>query len=722
MASTIVLGKRLRSHGSADVDINLTATPSKRRSKAPKSSNEKFTIHEDEQNNDLAGSPMQVDGGVVPQTEKRVALSPSKINSHFRVTKAGATPLPTQAKVEEKPQSENTPTPSTPRHRDALSKKASPPITPRHRIAATGFAFQTGSNGNTPRTPKAVSNTPARAIRCVYNDARKAFSQGSNGCKLVGRENERKELRHFLEQHMSDKTGGSLYVSGPPGTGKSAHVGEVCRAVVKDNNDVKFSYLNCMSIKKPGDVFIQLMSELGISDDVFGAKASALLQAEVLRSGAKEEGSPYLVILDEIDQLLSIDLESLYTLFSWSLAKQSRLILVGIANALDLTDRSLPRLKSRSLKPQLLPFLPYVAPEIASVLISRSRSLLPANTTAPADFTPFIVAPAIQLISKKVAAQTGDLRKAFNLAQKSIDLVEAETRKNSAAANQQAQPAAGGDAMASPDRTPLSDNTNMSTPTSTHSNNDSLSKTIIKSSPNNNSSSPLEHLTPENAPRASLAHVLQVSAAAFNNGTASRLKSLNLQQKAALCSLVALERKHKRETQLQHHQSENDNNFPSPSATLASRKKDLIKIRASQAGTPSSVRRSGGARGGDVTAAPTIRALFEAYSALCTRENVLQALSQSEFKDVLANLETSSLVVGVDARGGRGGGAGSFVGTMTATPSKRRKGGAGSFAAAAVKVEDRRVASCGDGAELEEAVEGVGCGILRRMLTGWDLY
>ena len=705
----------------ADLDAHLPTTPRKRRSKALKSSNEKFIIHEDGENDDLAGSPMQVDEETISQTEKCEALPSSKIKSHFKVSKAGGTLLATQAKVEEKPQSEITPVPRTPRHRDALSKKAIAPITPRHRVAVAGSAFQTGSKNNTPRTPKTVSNTPARAIRCVYNDARKAFSQGSNGCRLVGREHERRDLRQFLEQHVSDRTGGSLYVSGPPGTGKSAHVGEVCRAFVEDDKDVKFAYLNCMSVKKPGDVFIQLMSELGISDDVFDAKASTLLQAEMLPSAGEEKDSPYLVILDEIDQLLSIDLESLYTLFSWSLGKGSRLILVGIANALDLTDRFLPRLKSRSLKPQLLPFLPYMAPEIASILIARSRSTLAENTTAPTDFTPFIVAPAIQLISKKMAAQTGDLRKAFDLARRSIDLVEAETREKNA------KLAAEADAMASLERTPLSENTNLSTPASTHSTNNSPNKTLIKLSPHkksssNNSSSLLGDLTPENAPRASLAHVLRVSAAAFNNGTASRLKSLNLQQKAALCSLMALERKHKRDNEFLHHQSENDKNFPPQNATPTSRKKDLSKIRASQAGTPSSGRRSGGARGSDVTAAPTMRALFEAYSALCTRENILQALSQSEFRDVLANLETLSLVVGLDVKGGRAGGAVSLGSTMTATPSKSRKGRVGSFATSAVTVEDRRVASCVDGQELEEAVEGVGCGILRRMLTGWDLY
>ena len=52
------------------------------------------------------------------------------------------------------------------------------------------------------------------------------------------------------------------------------------------------------------------------------------------------------MILDEIDQLVTSDNQVLYTLFEWASKKESKLVLIGIANALNLTDRFLPRLKS----------------------------------------------------------------------------------------------------------------------------------------------------------------------------------------------------------------------------------------------------------------------------------------------------------------------------------------------------------------------------------------
>ena len=55
------------------------------------------------------------------------------------------------------------------------------------------------------------------------------------------------------------------------------------------------------------------------------------------------------MILDEIDQLVTNDNQVLYTLFEWASKKQSRLVLIGIANALNLMDRFLPRLKGNVL-------------------------------------------------------------------------------------------------------------------------------------------------------------------------------------------------------------------------------------------------------------------------------------------------------------------------------------------------------------------------------------
>lgn len=73
-------------------------------------------------------------------------------------------------------------------------------------------------------------------------------------------------------------------------------------------------------------------------------------------------------MLDEIDQLDSKRQSILYTIFEWPSLGESRIVLIGVANALDLTERTLPRLQTRcSLRPTTLHFTPYTKEQIVSI-------------------------------------------------------------------------------------------------------------------------------------------------------------------------------------------------------------------------------------------------------------------------------------------------------------------------------------------------------------------
>ncbi|KAL8720388.1 MAG: hypothetical protein Q9225_002740 [Loekoesia sp. 1 TL-2023] len=396
------------------------------------------------------------------------------------------------------------PTPQTPRHRAALSKKI--PITPRRTFTPAGRI----STPRTPRTPITPSNVPT-----VYHEARQSFVRSANPGRLVGRDTERKELDTFIRDGIDRRAGRCLYVSGPPGTGKSALVREVCQEFAT-GTELRKAFVNCMSVKSPGDIYKILFNELIGEDERLGFEQNSDLYS-LIAPKKKSAGPVYLVILDEIDHLLDLDLEVLYALFELALRQSSRLILIGIANALDLTDRFLPRLKARNLKPQLLPFLPYTALQVASVITAKLRALLANDESTHSDYVPFVHPTAIEFCSKKIASQTGDLRKAFDIIHHSLALLENETKqmlqKNISV-------------PISPSKSPLSENPNLSSP--------SRPRTLAAS---------LATTTPTTAPRVTIAHIARVTASVLGHGTSQRLQTLNLQQKAALCALRSLEKK-----------------------------------------------------------------------------------------------------------------------------------------------------------------------------------
>ncbi|RPA90795.1 cell division control protein Cdc6 [Choiromyces venosus 120613-1] len=486
-------------------------------------------------------------------TGGRQPLSPQKLNTIFK---------PSKGSIEQPKQLE---CPKTPRHRDSVKK---PVTTPRHRVSVVGKPL-------TPRHGKLFSPTSVTATpTSVLTTAKALFSRSSAPGRLIGRDDEKKQLTEFLQPRISSRSGGCLYVSGPPGCGKSALLSEVMTDLGADKSEtVKTAYVNCMAIKDPKGIYSKLLEEFFAEETLSSSTGMEDLERLFInkKKTKKTAGNVYVVVLDEIDHLLTKDQEVLYSIFEWSLMRGSQLILLGIANALDLTDRFLPRLKARNLTPQLLPFLPYSAPQIAAVITSRLRSLLPDGNATPGNFVPFMHPAAIQLAARKVAGATGDLRKVFDICRRAVELVELETRQKELKMKQQQQqeeePKSLGEMMKSPARQPLMENMNLNSPR------------VVNST--------LSSLTIETAPRATIAHVARVSSSSFGGSSITRVKMLNLQQKAVLCCLTTTEKSN-----------------------------------------------------GSVT----IRKLFDVYTALCKKERLLHPLSSTEFRDVVASLEVAGVV------------------------------------------------------------------------------
>jgi cell division control protein 6 len=85
---------------------------------------------------------------------------------------------------------------------------------------------------------------------------------------------------------------GSLYISGQPGTGKTALLKEMMRdmqpAMEKAPFDIKVLTINCMTVKDPKLVYHKMLVELGYKSEA-NDKEAALSAVETLVLGEKNK-------------------------------------------------------------------------------------------------------------------------------------------------------------------------------------------------------------------------------------------------------------------------------------------------------------------------------------------------------------------------------------------------------------------------------------------------
>ncbi|XP_042332449.1 cell division control protein 6 homolog isoform X2 [Sceloporus undulatus] len=236
--------------------------------------------------------------------------------------------------------------------------------------------------------------------------------------QLPTREKETGVLHSFLREHVCKEKPGSLYISGAPGTGKTACLNRTLLDLKTELSGTQTIVLNCMALRSSHAVFPAIAEQLG------QAGADRTARGDVIRKLEKRltsKNAPMvLVVLDELDQLDSKGQDVLYTVFEWPSLPNSRLVLIGIANALDLTDRILPRLQAHpNCRPQLLNFPPYSKDQLTVIIQERMKQVSGEQVLDNA---------AIQFCARKVSSISGDARKALDICRRAIEVVESDVK------------------------------------------------------------------------------------------------------------------------------------------------------------------------------------------------------------------------------------------------------------------------------------------------------
>lgn len=290
-------------------------------------------------------------------------------------------------------------------------------LTPTHKRIVTKKALEF--------TPLGTRILSAEVLFSPYAQARNQLHVSSVPAALPCREEEFSEVYTHLERAISAGTGSCIYIAGTPGTGKTATVREVvaqlnAAVLAEELDDFIFVEINGMKVTDPHQSYALLWEALK-GDRVSPAHALDLLEREF--STPSPRRVPCVVLMDELDQLVTKNQSVMYNFFNWPQLRHSRLIVLAVANTMDLPERTLSNKISSRLGLHRITFPGYTHAQLIQIVESRLANV-PGNIVHP---------DAIQFASRKVAAVSGDARRCLDICRRAVEI--AETEANAQAAN-----------------------------------------------------------------------------------------------------------------------------------------------------------------------------------------------------------------------------------------------------------------------------------------------
>uniref|UniRef100_A0A7S2BNX1 Origin recognition complex subunit 1 n=1 Tax=Octactis speculum TaxID=3111310 RepID=A0A7S2BNX1_9STRA len=211
-----------------------------------------------------------------------------------------------------------------------------------------------------------------------------------------------------------------------PGTGKTATILRAVAALQEDLGPFQFVNINGARFDDPFNVYTELLSALTNKTEKPN-KALQLLNARFSQNespaagGPKkkktkgEEGTasssedgkkqPFVVVLvDELDYLSCPKQTVIYNLLDWPTRSASHLLVIGVSNTMNLPERLGSKIQSRIVT--RISFKPYNKSQVEKIVLARLSEKDVGGVFEP---------DAITMAAAKVAAYSGDIRRALKL-------------------------------------------------------------------------------------------------------------------------------------------------------------------------------------------------------------------------------------------------------------------------------------------------------------------
>ncbi|GMS91044.1 hypothetical protein PENTCL1PPCAC_13219, partial [Pristionchus entomophagus] len=213
-------------------------------------------------------------------------------------------------------------------------------------------------------------------------------------------------------------------ISGVPGTGKTASVMAMVKELASSRSSrasrFVFIQVNAMYYTNKKQVFSEILYEFEKQTRapeekvkrIFGTAARKRLNGMI--EMVDEERWPVLMLIDELDQLSTNKQVLIYDVFNWSSVEAARVSIISIANTLDLPERMLNQRICSRLGMNRIVFQPYTHEEIVRIVMSKLGG-------SSEEDEGIITTASVELAARKVAAISGDLRKATDILRSAIE-------------------------------------------------------------------------------------------------------------------------------------------------------------------------------------------------------------------------------------------------------------------------------------------------------------
>ncbi|KAI8324524.1 P-loop containing nucleoside triphosphate hydrolase protein [Martensiomyces pterosporus] len=322
----------------------------------------------------------------------------------------------------------------------AKAAAAATPRTPargrRAGLSKSGAATSTATPTTTTRRrlrlqdvqPAAVSVTIAKRAARVGNGSALAARDGATAYEIARerlhvsaipdtlpcREEEFAEIYGQLYSTIEERNSMCMYISGVPGTGKTATVHEVIRTLQENAEegelpDFQFIELNGMKMTEPAQTYTQLWQAI-TGNKVTPKHAAQLLEKHFSTPSPRRH--TYVVLMDELDLLVTKSQSIMYNFFDWPHRPHAKLVVIAIANTMDLPERMLHHKVSSRLGLTRINFQPYTHHQLITIVQSRLEGC--------EAFDP----DAVELCARKISAVSGDARRALDVCRRAVEMVE----------------------------------------------------------------------------------------------------------------------------------------------------------------------------------------------------------------------------------------------------------------------------------------------------------